>query len=243
MKIESPSFTQADLDHFLDEQLDRERIHLAQRLESASARLAAIAPRIQAGGGDDDWTNHQVLAHIAVLSKFYGVMVHKISTGQLTEIDMLANTNLRDVAGEQMAAIEPTELMSMIAADHARTAKLLRTTNAAALRRGATLPSGETVTAEFLARYPLVNHLEEHVEQLERSLSYSTPAGSAKPSARSSFRIEAAALSIISGSGFMSWLPKSRSCIPRIGITWMCRCGTSRPAITMPTRLGLNAAI
>jgi hypothetical protein len=170
MKIESPGFTQADLNQFLDEQLDRERMHLAHRLEQASARLAAIAPRIEAGGGDGDWTNHEILAHIAVLSKFYGVMVHRISSGQLTEVDMLANTNLRDVAGEQMAAIEPAELMRMIAADHARSANLLRTTDAASLRRGAKLPSGETVTAEFLARYPLINHLEEHVEQLERAL-------------------------------------------------------------------------
>jgi DinB superfamily len=171
MKIESPAFTQADLNQFLDGQLDRERMNLAQRLEQASARLAAIAPRIESGGGDGDWTNHEILAHIAVLSKFYGVMVHRISSGQLTEVDMLANTNLRDVAGEQMAAIEPAELMGMIAADHARSAKLLRTTDAGSLRRGATLPSGEFVTAEFLARYPLINHLEEHVEQLERNLA------------------------------------------------------------------------
>jgi len=27
------------------------------------------------------------------------------------------------------------------------------------------------VTAEFLARYPLINHLEEHVDQLERTLA------------------------------------------------------------------------
>ncbi len=172
MKIESPSYTQADLDHFLDEQLDRERMHLADRLERASDRLAAIAPRIEAGGsdGDGDWTNHEVLAHIAVLSKFYGVMVHRIASGKLTEVDLLANTNLRDVAGEQMAAIQPAELLGMIRADHARTAELLRTIDAPSLRRSAVLPSGETVTAEFLARYPLVNHLEEHVEQLERSL-------------------------------------------------------------------------
>jgi len=171
MKIESPGFTQADLNQFLDGQLDRERMHLAQRLEQASARLAAMAPRIEAGGGEGDWSNHEILAHIAVLSKFYGVMVHRISSGQLAEVDMLAKTNLRDVAGEQMAAIEPAELMRMIAADHARSAKLLRTTDAPSLRRGATLPSGEVVTAEFLARYPLINHLEEHVDQLERALS------------------------------------------------------------------------
>jgi hypothetical protein len=170
VKIESPTFTQADLDHFLDEQLDRERKLLADRLEQASDRLAAIASRIEAGGGDGEWTNHEVLAHIAVLSKFYGVMVHRIASGQLTEVDLLANTNLRDVAGQQMAAIEPAELIRMICADHARTAELLRAIDAPSLRRSAVLPSGETVTAEFLARYPLVNHLEEHVEQLERAL-------------------------------------------------------------------------
>jgi len=168
VKIESPSFTQADLDQFLDGQLDRERMHMADRLERASERLAAIAPGIQAATrAEGDWTDHEVLAHIAVLSKFYGVMVHKISSGQLTEVDMLANTNLRDVAGEQLAAMAPADLLQMIRADHARTVKLLRSVDAASLRRGALLPSGETVTAEFLARYPLINHLEEHVEQLE----------------------------------------------------------------------------
>ena len=171
MKLESPSFTQADLDHFLDEQLDRERKLLANRLEQASDRLAAIAPLIKAGAGDGEWTNHEVLAHIAVLSKFYGVMVHRIASGRLAQVDLLANTNQRDLAGQQMAAIEPAELIKLIRADHARTAELLRTIDAPSLRRSAVLPSGEAVTAEFLARYPLVNHLEEHVEQLERSLA------------------------------------------------------------------------
>ena len=167
MKIESTAFTRADVEGFLDEMLDHDRNLLADRLEKASARLAELGPRVQAGRGDGEWSQHELLAHIAVLSKFYGVMVHKISSGQLTEVDMLANTNLRDVAGEQLAAMAPAELLQMIRADHARTIKLLRSIDAASLRRGARLPTGETVTAEFLARYPLINHLEEHVEQLE----------------------------------------------------------------------------
>ena len=170
MKIESTSFTQSDLLQFLDDLLDHERFELADRLEKASARLAKIGHRIEAGPGSDSWSHHEVLAHIAVLSKFYGVLVHRISSGQLTEVDLLANTNLRDVAGEQMAAIEPSELLRMVAADHARTIKLLRTVDATALRRKATLPDGDTVSAEFLARFPLINHLEQHVDQLERAL-------------------------------------------------------------------------
>jgi len=42
MKIESPTFTAADLDHYRDELSDHERQVLADRLERASARLAAV---------------------------------------------------------------------------------------------------------------------------------------------------------------------------------------------------------
>ena len=172
MKIESPAFTQEDLDSFFEEQLDRERLHLARRLEEASARLLAIAPRItSSSGAAAEWSNHEVLAHIAVLSKFYGVMVHRVAGGQMTEVDLLDATKLRDVAGEQTAALPTADIIKSITTDHARTISLLRSLDAAALRKTATLPTGETVSAEFLVRYPLVNHLEQHVEQLERALA------------------------------------------------------------------------
>ena len=173
MKIESTAYTVADLETFLDGQLDRERNSLAGRLEQASARLAELGPRIKPGGGVEEWSEHEVLAHIAVLSKFYGVLVHRVANGQVTEVDLLSNTNLRDVAGEQMAAIEPPELLRMTLADPARTAKELRTLDPVALRRKVKVVGGGSysdVSAEFLARYPLINHLEEHVDQLERSL-------------------------------------------------------------------------
>jgi len=111
-----------------------------------------------------------VLAHIAGLSKYYGVVVHRISSGQVTEVDLLGATNLRDATIDQMAQIEPSELLRMTLADHARTVKLLRTIDAASLRREAKDASGRAVSAELLARLPLINHLEEHVAQLERSL-------------------------------------------------------------------------
>jgi hypothetical protein len=172
MKIESTAFTQADVDGFLDDQIDHERAHLVDRLEAASGRLMAVAERIPEGRSDGDaWTAHETLAHIAVLSKFYGVMVHRVASGQMNEVDLLANVNLRDVAGDQMAAMSRGELLDVIRTDHARTAKLLRTAEPAALRRSVKLTNGEMVTAEFIARYPLVNHLEQHVDQLERLLS------------------------------------------------------------------------
>lgn len=172
MKIESPSFTQHEVDAFLDQQVDHERVRLVKRLEAASQRLAELVPRIPARRSDGgEWTPHETLAHIAVLSKFYGVMVHQVSSGKVSELDLLANVNLRDAAGDQMAAMAPGELLQVIRADHARTAKLLNTIAPASLRRSVRLTNGETITAEFIARYPLVNHLEEHVEQLERELA------------------------------------------------------------------------
>ncbi|HSP08424.1 MAG TPA: hypothetical protein VLU92_02365 [Candidatus Dormibacteraeota bacterium] len=170
MKIESTAFTPTDLHGFMDEFLDHERVLLADRLERASARLAELGPRITSGHGDGAWSSHDVLAHIAVLSKFYGVLVHKISSGQMTELNLLENVNVRDVAGEQMAKLDPAELLRMALADHRRSIETLRAVEPRALRRAARLEDGTMMTAEEIARLPLVAHLELHVQQLERSL-------------------------------------------------------------------------
>ena len=171
MKIESITYTQDDLQKFYGDLFERERAVLADRLENVSARLARIGPAIKAGTGEGAWSDHEILAHIAGLSKFYGVIIHRISSGQMNEVDLLAGTNLRDTTIEQMAEIEPSELLRTTLADHARTVKVLRTVDAGSLRREVKDSGGDSVTAEFLARYPLINHLEEHVDQLERSLA------------------------------------------------------------------------
>jgi hypothetical protein len=171
MKIESTAFTRADVEQFMDEMLDHDRQILADRLEKASSRLAELGGRVAMGSGDGEWSPHELLAHIAVLSKFYGVLVHKISSGQMTEVDLLENVNLRDVVGEQMAQMEPAELLRMSLADQARTLKLLRTAEPASLRRQARQENGDLMSAIDVARLPLINHLEMHVDQLERAVS------------------------------------------------------------------------
>jgi len=170
MKIESPQYTLSDLYAFLDEIQDHDRLLLAERLEKASARLARLGPRIEAGRGDGEWSNHEVLAHIVVLSKFYGVLVHRISSGKMTELNLLENVNMRDVAVDQMARLDPAELMRMALADQTRTLELLRAAEPASLRRAAKLEDGRMMTAEEVARLPLISHLEMHVDQLEKSL-------------------------------------------------------------------------
>ena len=174
MKIESAAYNKTDFENFLDVELDSERNQLADRLERASARLAKVGPRIKAGVSDhDEWNGHEVLAHIAGFSKYYGVMVHKVATGQVTDVDLMASTNIRDESIVQMSAMEPADLLRMALDAHARTAKELRTLDLAAFRNKANVEGGvwfSPVGPDFLARYPLVNHLEAHVEQLERLL-------------------------------------------------------------------------
>lgn len=172
MKIESPAFTLDDVRSFMSTYLDRERNLLADRLQNASDRLAALAPRVKAErGGESDWNAHELLAHVAVLSKFYGVLVHRVSSGQQPNMDLLEAVHLRDTVGHQMSQLEPADLVRMTVADHARTIKTLRETEPEALRRSADLGEGITMTAEEIARLPLVSHLELHIEQLEKLLA------------------------------------------------------------------------
>ena len=171
MKNESTAFNETDLQGFLDEMIDHDRLALADRLQRASERLAEYGPLVTEGHGNGDWSAHEVLAHIVVLSKFYGVIFHKVSSGKMTELDLLNNVGLRDAMDEQMAQIEPKELIRMALEDHARTIKGLRAADAASMRRVVKVDGGETMTAEEVARLPLISHLELHIDQLARALA------------------------------------------------------------------------
>lgn len=171
MKIESPEYTAEELFAFINEMQDHDRQVLADRLQRASQRLAKIGPRIKPGRSDaGEWSEVEVLAHIAGLSKFYGVMVHRLITGKITELPMLEAAQMRDGAIDQLADQQPAELLRMTLADHERTINELRTADPASLRRRANLPEGGTMTAEEVARLPLITHVEAHVDQLEKSL-------------------------------------------------------------------------
>jgi DinB superfamily len=173
MKLESPSFTTEDIRAFMSSYRDRERNLLADRLQHVSERLADLGPRVQAQSGaeDPEWNAHEILAHIAVVSKFYGVLVHRIASGKLDDMNLLEAVNLRDAAGQQMAQLPPDELVRMSVADQQRTVQALRGADGDALQRAARVDDGTSMTAEEVARLPLVTHLEMHIEQLEKMLA------------------------------------------------------------------------
>lgn len=171
MKIES-SFTMQDVHSFMDAYLDRERNLLADRLQKVSERLAELGARVPDEAGDGErWNAKEILAHIAVVSKFYGVLVHRVASGKVTDFGLVDQVNLRDVAGKQMSELPAGELVRMARADQERTVQTLRTLEPAALRRKVKVDDGSEMTAEDIARLPLVSHLEAHLEQLEQALS------------------------------------------------------------------------
>jgi len=172
VKIESPAFTMDDVKAFMSTYRDRERHLLADRLQRISDRLAEIGPQVSSRQSDEaEWNAHEVLAHLAVVSKFYGVLVHRIASGKLTDMNLLEAVNLRDAAGKQMSEMDPAELLRMTLADHQRTINTLRTADPASLQNSARVDDGTTMTAEEVARLPLITHMEMHVEQLEKLLA------------------------------------------------------------------------
>lgn len=173
MKIESTSFGSAELADFLGQLVAHEREVLVQRLERASARLEELAARVPAdpaGKHGTGWTAHEVLAHIAVLSKFYGVVAYRVGTGAIAELDLLGQVNLRDVMGQRFARRPPPELAAMARADHALTVKWLRGASPAQLLSRCDTGGGQSMTAEEVARLALCAHLEQHLDQLEAAL-------------------------------------------------------------------------
>lgn len=172
MRLESPAFTETDLRNFLAETLDHERRLLATRLEADSQRLATL---VKAGAGAEsdaaaDWSGHDVLAHIVVLSKFYGTLTYLIGSGKVEQVDWLNQARMRDVAAEQLTSLPPTELLRMAQQDHTRTAAYLRRATATDLDRRARVLEGYSASAHEMATFGLVAHLEIHLDQLERTM-------------------------------------------------------------------------
>lgn len=156
---------------FLDEFVDHERVRLADRLETISARLVEIVSNGVSNrpNGQQEWTGHEVLAHIATVSKFYGVLAYQVGAGKVTDTDLLNIVHMRDGAAEELSAQSDDELLAAILRDHQRTITYLRSADAGAMQRRATMYEGFSMSAMEIATLPLCGHLELHLDQLGRA--------------------------------------------------------------------------
>jgi DinB family protein len=176
LKIESPAFTAENVRAFVGELREHERDQLVARLEAAGKRLEALRPRLLALAEDDSagspaWTAREVLAHLALISKVYGVLAYQVAAGKAADFDLLGLVKQRDTAGAQAARQPVEEHLQAIAADQARTLAFLRAVSVEDLERvGTTGIEGLSMRAVDIVRLPLVNHVETHLDQLEAAL-------------------------------------------------------------------------
>ncbi len=173
MRDESSEFTEADLEAFTAQLVDRDRLSLIDRLERCGARLRELGAQVTGGAAADgeEWTAHQVLAHIAVLSKGYGVVAYRVGSGAITDLDLRAMVAQRDRAGAAVAALPIASIVAQALADQKRTLEWLRRASPEDLQRACGLGGGQSWTAATIVRLPLIAHLEQHLEQLERAVS------------------------------------------------------------------------
>jgi hypothetical protein len=171
VKIESPGFTEVNVRAFLQETLEHERTRLADRLEAASTRLAAVVAEGVSKGGTKDagWSGQETLAHIVVLSKFYGVLTSQVGAGKLTEVDLLDAAQGRDLAAEPLLDVPSATLLAMAQREHKRTTAYLRNSSATDLGRRARVLQDQTLSAYEMASLALCAHLEVHIKQLEQA--------------------------------------------------------------------------
>jgi hypothetical protein len=172
MQTESATFTAADLPHFLEEIMVWDVKATADRLRLAGARVHELAERIPEDGPESSqgWNAKEVLAHIAVLSRAYGVFGYMVAKGRLTDIKLEDVITQRDTLGAEFAARPVAEIVAEIDRQHQRTLKFLAEATPDELRRSVRVEHGD-ITAEHLVRVPLVAHLEQHVAQLEEALA------------------------------------------------------------------------
>jgi uncharacterized damage-inducible protein DinB len=172
MQTESASFTAADLPRFLEEILVWDVKATAHRLRAASARVHELAAGIpdEAVESSRGWSAKEVLAHIAVLSRAYGVFGYMVAKGRLTELKLEDVITQRDTLGAELAARPVAEILAEIDRQHQRTLEFLAEATPEELKRSVRVEHGE-ITAEHLVRVPLVAHLEQHVAQLEEALA------------------------------------------------------------------------
>ncbi|HEV1996694.1 MAG TPA: DinB family protein [Candidatus Dormibacteraeota bacterium] len=171
MRETSSDYSANDLPRFFDEIFEWDVRHTRERLRAASARmnqLVAGIPETPRGAGE--WNAKEVLAHIAVLSKAYGVFGYFIASGRLTDLALGDVINQRDAEGDKYMAMTCAEIAAEATTQHARTLKFLDNASTEDLRRECTVEGG-TITAEYVVRLPLVAHLEQHVVQLEQALA------------------------------------------------------------------------
>jgi hypothetical protein len=173
VKLESPAFTRVDWEKFQTEVEGFEKQSVIKRLRAASARMLALARQVpdEPPTTDGEWNAKEVLAHIAVVSKGWGVLAYLIAKGRLREVEAATVVTQRDPLASELMPLAPLDIAREAATSQQRTIAYLESAPMEEFTAPVHWERGPT-TADHIFRTILVGHLELHVSQLERMLQY-----------------------------------------------------------------------
>jgi hypothetical protein len=176
MKIESPSFTEADYHAIMGAYLERERKHLIDRLRQVIEETEALVPSLDGAGPSDgdSWNALETLAHMAVAAQFFGWVIHEVTKGSEIGDQMIELMNLRDPAIVDAVRNPPAVLAQQLRDSLDRTIEFLEDVPYEDLRTQIGF-AGRALSAEDFTRISLVHHLEDHVEQMQESIGSRAP--------------------------------------------------------------------
>lgn len=161
---------------------------LLDRLSSAGTRLAATRPAVAAGapwptgavaegGSEHEWGPTEVLAHVAEMLPYWLGEMERVVAGGGSQgggpvpFGRPGGDQVRALTIARDATLPVRELYDRIAAALERYQRRLPELTAPESQRVGVHPSrGELTVAALIDRFA-VTHLEEHAEQLERTLS------------------------------------------------------------------------
>jgi hypothetical protein len=145
-----------------------------ERLVAAAGRIRAAAPLLPEQALTDPdpnsgerWDRGQVLAHVAELLPYWAQQVELVAAGDQVPFGRVASDPGRLAAIERDRREDPARLLDRMDEGLAVVLALLDGLDDDALaRRGRHQTLGEMTVAAILDRF-LVDHLEEHADQLE----------------------------------------------------------------------------
>ena len=172
MKVESPEFTEAEIDGFVTDYFEDERRGLIRRLEKIVEETDALVPAIQGREQtpDDSWSAVETLAHMATTAQFFGWLVHEVVTKKEIDVDIVGMIKLRDIVTNDAADLPPKDLAGQVRQNIERTIHFIKDVPYDDLRVRFQYV-GRELTAEDVIRIPLSAHLESHIRQMKAGLT------------------------------------------------------------------------
>jgi hypothetical protein len=171
MKMESATYTDAFYDAVIGEYFELERAELIRRIRRIVEETEALVPGLEGFTATDeqDWNPLETLAHMTGAAQFFGWLIYQVAKQREVPGNVLDFLNLRDPTMAEALPSGAAALGQQLREAADRTIGFLETVPYEELRNSIPFAS-RRLSAEDFTRISLINHLEDHLEQLRAGL-------------------------------------------------------------------------